>query len=103
MELYLVVGPLCLAPVDVLGQLHVGLEVVDVIRHLFSCFFFSPFQPNFFTFLTNTLFFLMFIPLCFIMLTTNDKEHSTIGIVTGLPTPNISCRTATQSTGQPDP
>ena len=53
--------------------------IVSCHQTLFSCFFFSPFQPNFFTFLTNHPFFLMFIPLYF-TLTTNNKEHSIIGI-----------------------
>ena len=35
-------------------------------------------QPNFFTLVTDYLFFLMAFSICFIMITTQDKEYNTI-------------------------
>ena len=56
-----------------------GLTMAHCHWTLFSLFFFSPFQPNFFTFLTVIHFFLMFIFLYFIMLMTRWQGHDMIG------------------------
>ena len=66
-----------------IAQLPINLLISDPTwegchQTLFSCLLFSPFQPNFFTFLADRSFFLLFILLCFITLMTINKEYNKI-------------------------